>query len=89
MTTQTTIETTIEEMIVHQEKVLFDCGRRLIPTLTTEDILQPHDYPLLELNPHFRYEEGVLSGLMTVHAALKAQKMDRLHYNPGDDNESN
>lgn len=52
-----------------QEKVL-KCGRAFVPNLTTEDALQPCDYPELELNPHFRYEEGVLEGVQTVKAAL-------------------
>lgn len=72
MKAKNNIEETIDEIVARQEKVLFDCGRRLVPTLTAEDILQPYDYPELENNPHFRYEEGVLAGLMTVQAAMRA-----------------
>ncbi len=53
------------------EKVL-TCGQRLLPNLTTDDILQPNDFPLLEDNSHFRYEEGVLEGIRTVYMALRA-----------------
>ena len=60
----------IEELIEGQTKTLLKLGRRLIPSLTPEDILQPNDYPQLENHPDFRYEEGVLSGLKTVQMAL-------------------
>ena len=43
-----------------------------MPTLTSEDVLQPNDYPLLENNPHFRYEEGVLEGMQSVRTAFLA-----------------
>jgi hypothetical protein len=59
-----------------QEKVL-KCGRLFVPTLTAEDALQPNDYPILENNPHFRYEEGVLEGIHTVRSALLAFLKER------------
>ncbi len=61
-----------QEMIDLQEKKLLKMGREIIPTLTTEDILQPNDYPELENNPLFRYEEGALEGLKSTQMALFA-----------------
>jgi hypothetical protein len=66
------IEKLIEEVIEHQMVALLKCGRRLVPTLTPEDMLQPNDYVELENNPHFRYEEGVLAGMQTIQMALRA-----------------
>lgn len=66
------IEALIDELEKGQERVLFTLGRRIIPQLTQEDLLQPNDYPELEDNPHFRYEEGVLAGIKSVRAALRA-----------------
>lgn len=63
----------VEEMRLQQEKVLLQTGRRFIPTLTPEDMLQPNDYDELEHNPHFRYEEGILHGILTVEAALRCK----------------
>lgn len=62
----------IDEIVADQRKKLLACGRRIVPTLTSEDVLQPNDYPELENHPHFRYEEGVLAGLMTAQMALRA-----------------
>lgn len=66
------LEALLEEIVEAQKEKVLKCGRQFIPTLTSEDVLQPNDYPLLENNPHFRYEEGVLEGVQTVRSALLA-----------------
>jgi len=68
--------TMIEEMVETQHKALLKLGRRIVPTLTSEDVLQPNDYPQLEHHPEFRYEEGVLAGMMSVEMAMRARKAD-------------
>jgi hypothetical protein len=60
----------MDELAEGQQEKLLKCGSDFIPKLTAEDVLQPIDYPELENNPHFRYEEGVLEGILTVRAAL-------------------
>lgn len=69
------LEDLLTELESGQRKQLMALGRRLVPTLTDEDILQPNDYPELENNPHFRYEEGVLAGIQTAHMAIRAQRL--------------
>lgn len=61
----------LDELVDAQKKKVLACGRQFVPTLTAEDVLQPNDYPELENNPSFRYEEGVLEGILTVQAALR------------------
>lgn len=68
------IERLLEEIVEDQRSKLLKCGRRVIPTLTPEDVLQPNDYLELENHPHFRYEEGVLAGIQTIQMALWALK---------------
>ena len=65
----------LEEMIEMQKKGLLKLGRRVIPTLTPEDMLQPNDYPELDNHPEFRYEEGILAGLQSALAAIRAEKL--------------
>lgn len=60
-----------QELIEQQRLKLLKHGRRHIPTLTQEDMLQPNDYQELEFNPEFRYEEGLLAGLFSMQAALQ------------------
>lgn len=66
------VDKLIETIVKSQQQDLLRLGRRIIPTLTTEDMLQPNDYPILENHPEFRYEEGVLSGIQTIQMALRA-----------------
>jgi hypothetical protein len=63
----------IDEMITQQREKVLLCGRQFIPNLTEEDALQPIDYLALEENPYFRYEEGVLAGMLTMRMALLAE----------------
>lgn len=67
----------LDELIEGQQKQLIRISERIIPSLTSDDLLQPNDFPELEFNPLFRYEEGVLAGMMTMRmsllAALKSQ----------------
>lgn len=59
-----------DELIEDQKKKVLECGRTFVGHLTADDVLQPNDYPELENNPHFRYEEGTLAGLQSARAAL-------------------
>lgn len=65
-------ENLIQEIIDLQHKRLLACGRQIIPHITSDDILQPNDFPELENHPVFRYEEGVLAGLQSLQIALRA-----------------
>lgn len=62
-----------EELICQQKNKLESSAHEIIPYLTGEDLLQPNDFPALETNPHFRYEEGLLHGLLTAKAAFLAE----------------
>ena len=61
---------TIQDLIAHQEKKLLALAREIVPHLTSDDIMQPNDFPELENHPIFRYEEGILTGLKTAQSAL-------------------
>ena len=62
----------VQALISWQRQKLLECARRIIPHLTADDILQPQDYPELERDPEFRYEEGVLFGMEAIEAALRS-----------------
>lgn len=73
-------EELFDEMIAQQEEKVFKLAEKIIPHITREDILQPNDFPQLECNPFFRYEEGVLEGLRTARMGYslleKEKKLD-------------
>lgn len=62
----------LEEIILMQREKLFEHARKYIPQITEDDLLQPNDFPQLEHQPLFRYEEGILEGLLTAQMALRA-----------------
>lgn len=72
------IETTLEEIAAMHRKNLLSLARRIVPTATPEDILQPNDYPELDRHPEFRYEEGLLAGIQTAQMALRAKKNEEI-----------
>lgn len=59
-----------DQLIAFQEKKLMRIAERIRPNLTTDDLLQPNDYPELENHPEFRFEEGVLNGIHTARMAF-------------------
>jgi hypothetical protein len=62
----------LDELIEGQKKKLLATAERIIPHITEDDLMQPNDFPELELHPYFRYEEGVLDGLRVASAFLKS-----------------
>lgn len=70
------IENLLEEIRIMQEKALIEYARRIVPNLTSDDLLQPNDYPELENNPNFRYEEGIFSGIQSIQMAIRSLKQD-------------
>ena len=70
------MEQLFDELIEGQRKKLFKFAQAIIPNITGDDLLQPNDFPVLENHPLFRYEEGVLEGLLTARMAYLARKKD-------------
>jgi hypothetical protein len=70
------VQECFDQLIAIQQKKILACAERIIPHITEDDLLQPNDFPQLEMNPHFRYEEGILEGLMTARMAYLARSKD-------------
>lgn len=62
----------LDELIGQQRERLLRVAQRIVPHVILDDLFQPNDFPLLESHPEFRYEEGVVEGLLTARAALLA-----------------
>jgi hypothetical protein len=69
-----------EDLINHQKKKLLKIAKEIVPNVTEEDILQPFDFEKLENNPTFRYEEGILHGIMSARAAALAERLETLKF---------
>ncbi|MFH1739967.1 MAG: hypothetical protein ABIH23_13235 [bacterium] len=62
----------LEEMIEQQRVKLLSIAREYDPGLTLEDLLSPHDIPVLCRDTRFGFEDGILAGLLSARAALLA-----------------
>ena len=67
-------EEIFEELVIGQKKKMLELAKEIVPSITEEDLLQPFDFPALENHPAFRYEEGVLEGLLTAQMAIRVGK---------------
>lgn len=61
----------LETMKEGQKAKLLKVAQMVLPRATFDDILQPQDFPELEQNPLFRYEEGILTGIAMAQVALQ------------------
>lgn len=67
----------LDEMIVQQRTKCLKIARRIVPHLTPDDLMNPFDWPEVAENPQFVWEDGLLAGLQSAHAAICAR------YHPG------
>jgi hypothetical protein len=68
------IDRLLEEMIESQRARLLVIARRIEPSLTPEDLLQPHDHPRIAANPEYNFEDGILAGYLAIRAAFRASR---------------
>lgn len=73
MTTWDEVERVVRELEEHQTQKVLELARRLRPGLTSEDILNPHDFPELG-DLDWQFEDGMLTGIQSVVAALRMQR---------------
>jgi hypothetical protein len=68
------IELLLDQMIEAQRKRLLEIAGRIEPSLTPEDLLQPHNHPRIAASPEFNFEDGILAGYLAIRAALLASR---------------
>ena len=69
-------EEIFEEIIIYQKAKLLKLVKEILPNIVEDDLMQPFDFPELERHPDFRYEEGVLEGLLTAAMALRSHRIE-------------
>jgi hypothetical protein len=74
-TTWVEVEALVGELESLQRGKVIDLARRLRPGLTLEDVRNPHDFPELG-DPDWQYEDGVLAGIQSVLAAVRARRQE-------------
>ncbi len=64
----------LEEMVTHQQTKVLKVAREIIPDATPEDIRNPQDFPELSTDTLFNYEDGILTGYLSLQTALRNLK---------------
>jgi hypothetical protein len=71
-----------ERMIAQQQAKVLRLAREAVPNIGPEELRNPHDFPQLKEHPTFEFEDGLLSGLISAHMALRAEIKGRLPARP-------
>ena len=58
-------------MVEHQQTKVLKLAREIIPDATPEDIRNPQDFPGLSADSLFNYEDGILTGYLSMQTALR------------------
>ena len=66
-------ENLIQELIFHQQSKVLKVAREIVPDATSEDIRNPQDFPELVADTLFNYEDGILTGYLTLQTAMRKQ----------------
>ena len=66
-------EKLIQGLIQHQQSKVLKVAREIIPDATPEDIRNPQDFPALVADTLFNYEDGILTGYLTLQTAMRKQ----------------
>ena len=66
-------EELILELIEHQQSKVLKVAREIVADATPEDIRNPQDFPELLADTLFNYEDGILTGFLTIQTALRKQ----------------
>ena len=70
----TSIKQLLEEMVTHQQTKVLKVAREIIPDATPEAIRNPQDFPELSTDTLFNYEDGILTGYLSLQTALRNLK---------------
>ena len=62
----------LDEMIEFQRQKVLKLAREVIPHLTPEDIRNSQDFPELERDALFNYEDGMLNGYLAARSSYQA-----------------
>ena len=68
-------EELIQKLIEHQQAKILKVAREIVPDATPEDIRNPQDFPVLVTDTLFNYEDGILTGYLTLQTALRKRSI--------------
>ena len=71
-TEQQQLNSIMQDMIEIQKQKTLDVANSIVPNVTHEDIRNPQDFPALFDHAIFNYEDGILTGYLSMQMAIRA-----------------
>ena len=62
----------MQNMIDKQQQKVLQVANSILPNVTSEDIRNPQDFPALFNDAVFNYEDGILTGYLSMQMALRS-----------------
>ncbi|HEY9897568.1 MAG TPA: hypothetical protein V6D00_00170 [Pantanalinema sp.] len=73
------IDALFDQMIEQQRAKVLRIAREINPTITPDDVLNPHDFPDLNVDAQYNFEDGILSGYIGAQMAVRAEMASLAH----------
>lgn len=67
------LDALFDDMIQAQRAKVLRIAREILPQLTQDDVLNPHDFPELDQDSRYNFEDGILSGYISAQMAVRAE----------------
>ena len=71
--TEEEIKELVEKMVELQRTKVLNIARAIDKRMTPEDIRNPQDIPALYRDPGFNFEDGILTGYLSIRMALRSK----------------
>lgn len=67
------VDSLLGELIEQQRRKVLEHGQTLVPSLTSEDVMNPDGYPALADSGPFNFDDGLLAGYISSQMAIRAR----------------
>lgn len=64
------LEQILDNLLEHQRERTKKYANTIRPDLTTEDLLNPDNFPQIISDPNFMYEDGQVAGILSARLAV-------------------
>jgi hypothetical protein len=66
------IEALLDSLHRHQCEKARKIASHHVPNVTSEDLLNPDNFPTIISDPHFMYEDGLAAGILSAKIAVRS-----------------
>lgn len=67
------LEKLFDGMCEQQRQKLIKIAHKIRPDLSEDDLRDPHSFPEVTSKPHYAFEDGILSGIISAQMAVLSE----------------